>query len=227
MRSDVHLLLSDLGITVERAGIAHGSPPVVMVDLEHAARCYIHHTQAPVALVGYTLASPSFARERLPDFSFIQLVQKRPSMDNREAIALAAVCGVHVTPPFWGNPEPFGEHLWHVIAQHGLSAFFVRVDRSYCSGSHCTMRPRGFDWNDPNNPPVPDELSQWRRDYRALHPARQILVATILQLYLQRHDKHWMVRVPKRWHASEGIEILRQADCLQDWARLIALYPGW
>jgi len=53
------------------------------------------------------------------------------------------------------------------------------------------------------------------------------MVATIMTLYLQRDDKRWMVRVPKKWHAVDGVLSLRDAGYLQDWAKLVALYPGW
>ncbi len=56
---------------------------------------------------------------------------------------------------------------------------------------------------------------------------RQLLVATILQLYFQSEDTYWMVRVQKKWHAAEGVDILQANGALQDWARLYVLYPGW
>ena len=64
------------------------------------------------------------------------------------------------------------------------------------------------------------------QDYKALTPAHQMMVATNLQLYKQGEDKTWMVRVPKKWHAAEGIEILAGAGYLQDWAKLYCLYSG-
>jgi hypothetical protein len=149
-------------------------------------------------------------------------------MDEVEASALAAMCGTAVTPPFWGNPEPFGAHLWNVIERYELGAFFERVDRRYGSlGDHYLMRPRGFDWTDPDNPEIPGALTKWRSDYKKLPTARQLMVATVLQLYRQGDDRYWMVRVPKKWHASEGILVLRDQGALADWARLYALYPGW
>lgn len=50
---------------------------------------------------------------------------------------------------------------------------------------------------------------------------------TILHLYLQRKDTTWMLRVPKKWHASDAIDALREHGMLHDWAKLVALYPGW
>lgn len=51
------------------------------------------------------------------------------------------------------------------------------------------------------------------------------MVATVLQLYRSGEETNWMVRVPKKWHGAEGIEILRDQGVLADWGRLYALYP--
>ena len=70
-------------------------------------------------------------------------------------------------------------------------------------------------------------MQQWRRNYKTLTSVRQLMVATVLQIYRQGPDPYWMVRVPKNWHAAEGVEILHANVALADWARLYALYPGW
>lgn len=218
----------DVAELLDNLGLAIGSRHVELVDFNQAEQCYIHHTQAPVAIAGYALVSPAFARGRFPKWSFIDLIQKRPSMDETEACALAAICGAEVSPPFWGNPEPFGKHLWEIIRKYDLTPFFDRVDRRYgLSGDHFLMRPRGFDWNGPEEAEIPGALQKWRSDYKKLPPVRQLMVATVLQLYRQGNDPYWMVRVPKKWHAAEGIEILHAQGALADWARLYALYPGW
>lgn len=213
---------------LDELGLAIGALQVEIVDFKQAEACYVHHTRVPVAVAGFAMVSPAFARGRFPKYSFLDLIQKRPSMDETEACALAAVCGAKVSPPFWGNPEPFGNHLWNVIARYQLEPYFERVAKRYGSvGEHYLMRPRGFDWNNPDQPEIPGALAKWRVDYKRLPPARQLMVATILQLYRQGDDPYWMVRVPKKWHASEGVEILHASGALQDWARLYALYPGW
>lgn len=219
--SEVMRLLDSLGLAI-------GAQQVEIIDFKQAEQCYVHHTQTPVAVVGYTLVSPAFAKGRFPKFSFIDLIQKRPSMDEREACALAAICGADVTPPFWGNPRPFGEQVWYIIERYELDAFFERVTKRYGSeGDHFFMRPRGFDWNNPGWPEILDDLKKWRSDYKKLNPVRQLMVATVLQLYRQGDDPYWMVRVPKKWSAAEGIEILHAHGALEDWARLYALYSGW
>ncbi|WP_041647773.1 hypothetical protein [Aromatoleum aromaticum] len=213
---------------LDSLGLALGTYQVELVDIHQAETAYIHHSLVPVAVVGYAQVSPTFATGRFPKFTFIDLIHKRPSMDEIEARALAAVCGLDLEPGSWSNPEPFGTHLWSMIERFDLGAFFQRVDRPYGSrGEHYYMRPRGFDWSNADNPEISGALDQWRSDYRKLPMYRQLLVATILQLYFQSDDRYWMVRVPKKWHAAEGIEILKTNGALQDWARLYALYPGW
>ena len=215
---------------LDELGLAIGTSQVEIIDSRQAESCYIHHARVPVALTGYALVSPALARGRFPGFSFVDLIHKRPSMDEIEVCAFAAICGAEVTPPFWGNPEPFGAHLWHVIGRYGLDPFFERVAERHRYGNHgdhFLMRPRGFDWSDPDQSEIPGALAKWRSDYKKLPPARQLMVATILQLYLQDDDSCWMARVPKKWHASKGIEILKKEGALQDWVRLYALYPGW
>ena len=212
-------LLDELGLAIENG-------TVTMIDLHAAETNYIHHTHEPVALVGYALVSPSFARGRFPKLSFIDLVVKRPSMDETEALALAAVGGAAVSPPFWGNGEPFGKHLWDVIARYELEPFFERMPKPFgTGGDHYLMRPRGIDWE--TWEPQEDVLAKWRSDYRQLETPKQLMVATIMRLYNQDNDRRWLVRVPKGWHAADGIDILRHTGYLQDWAKLYALYPGW
>lgn len=215
---DVPGLLAELGLVVKPGGVE------IISGFDESA--YVHHTRMPVAVAGYSLISPGYVISKFPGITLLELVRKRPSMDGCEAAALAAVCRAHVTPPFWGNPKPFVDHLLDVIARHGLGDFFVMEEQP--EGTRLSaFRPHGFDWSDPMWPEIPGVISRWRKDYRALSPSRQIMVATIMQLYMQRDDRIWMVRVPKKWSAVEGIEILRDAGYLPDWAKLVALYPGW
>jgi hypothetical protein len=165
----------------------------------------------------------------LAQLSFINLIQKRPAMDDNEVMAFAAVCGIKVEPPFWSNAKPFADHLWDVIGRYKLEPFFQRLTQAYGGGSgdHYLMRPRGMDWGSSEQSELPKGLANWRAAYRKLDTPHQLMVATILQLYLQGEDHYWMVRVPKIWHAADGVDELRRAGFLADWARLYALYPGW
>lgn len=213
---------------LDRLGLAIEAGRVVMTDFSEAGGAYIHHTEIPIAVAGLSMVSPVFARGRFPKFSFIDLIHKRPSMDEDEVVAFAEVCGIRVEPPFWGNGVPFGLHLWDVIDRYALHPFFERVARPFGNnGDHYSMRPRGFAWTQDFEPEIPGELAKWRAAYRKLDTPHQLMVATVLQLYRQGDDKFWMVRVPKAWHSADGIVALREAGFLADWARLYALYPGW
>lgn len=117
-----------------------------------------------------------------------------------------------------------------MIAKYEMDRFFERLpdEKRYGGpGGHFLMRPRGFEWTKPDQQELPAVLAQWRADYRKLPVNRQLMVATVLQLYRQGEDKWWMVRVPKAWHASEGVASLKAAGMLGDWARLYTAYAGW
>jgi len=55
---------ADVAELLDRLGLAIGASQVEIVDFKQAESCYIHHTQVPVALTGYALVSPAFARGR-------------------------------------------------------------------------------------------------------------------------------------------------------------------
>lgn len=216
---EVQELLDDLGLSI-------GPDGVEIVEFDFDNQNYIHHTQMPIAVAGYAQSSLTPAIAKFPNTTLLDLVRKRPSMDNREAIAFALVCGVEVEPPFWNNPEPFLAYLLEIVSRYEIGGFFEMEGQP--EGKRLSsFRPRGFDWSDPNRPEIPGVIEKWRKDYRALPREKQMMVATIMQLYMQRDDQIWMVRVPKKWHAAEAVRTLRHAGFLQDWAKLIALYPGW
>ena len=217
---------TDVAELLDELGLAIGAHQVEIIDFKQAESCYIHHTRVPVAVAGYASVSPAFAQGRFPKLSFLDLIAKRPLMDEREACALAAICGAEASPPFWGNPAPFGEQLWAIIGRYNLGDFFDRLDNKDAygqGGEHYLMRPRGSDLEDAK---ADDILKKWRADYKKLPDFRQLLVATIIRLYNSNEDR-WLFRVPKKWHAAEGIGILRNQNALADWAKLYALYPGW
>lgn len=217
--NEAHELLQELGLSIRQGGVE-------MVNFDFEGKSYIHHTQMPVAIAGHAQASLTGAFSKFPKTTLLELVRKRPSMDNREVMAFALVCGVEVSPPFWNNPDPFLRHLLDVVSRYELWGFFEMADQPEGRGL-IGFRPRGFDWSIPDWPQIPGVIEKWRRDYRAMPTEKQMMVATIMQLYTQREEEIWMVRVPKKWHAAEAVMTLRDAGCLQDWAKLIALYPGW
>lgn len=217
MNTDSARLLDELGLAIG----PHGAQ---LVDVT-AVDGYIHHSRAPVAVVGYALTVPTIARGRFPKLTFIALMQKACSLDSLEKGALAALCGAR-EPRQWHDPAAFGKLVWQVVERYDLGAFFERLDRPFgTEGEHYAMRPRGVDQNTGES--IPAELKKWQATYRAATPLRQLMTATVLQLYKQGEDKDWMVRVKKDWHAAEAIEILRAEAALEDWGRLYALYSGW
>jgi hypothetical protein len=217
MTPDTTRLLDELGLAVGPLGTQ-------LIDAS-AADGYIHHSRAPVALVGYALTVPAIARDRFPKFTFVALVQKAHQLDLPEKAALAALCGAHETRR-WHDPAAFGQQVWQVVDKYDLHPFFTRIEVPYGSGGeHYYLRPRGID--ERTSDPIDAEIQEWRSAYRTASPLRQLMAATVLQLYKQGEDKHWMVRVKKDWHASEGIGILRAEGALEDWGRLYALYSGW
>jgi hypothetical protein len=217
MTPDVAQLLDELGLSTGPFGVQ-------LVDTG-STRDYIHHSRVPVALVGYTLAVPEFARGKFPKYSFIDLIQQAPSLDTLEKGALAVLCNAPASCARH-DPAAFGNKVWEVIERYDLHPFFMRVEHAYGSGGeHFYMRPRGIDWRTDDT--IEPELQQWRAAYRAASPLRKLMTATVLQLYRQGKDQYWMVRVKKDWHASEGIQVLKAEGALEDWGALYALYPGW
>jgi len=219
---DVDEKLASIGIEIDASGV------VLFSDLDRATSCYVHHSSKPTALAAFSMISPVFARGRFPNYTLIELLRKRPSMDEVEILAFQAVCGAALELPEGAGGIKFFTHLVKVIDEHALWDFFALIPnrRRPMEDHHC-VRPIGFDFSLPDQPEVPGALSEWRAKYRQLSTLRQILVATVLTLYLTRDDKYWMVRVPKSWHAADAINLLRNESCLSDWARLVGLYPGW
>lgn len=213
-------VLDELGLEIAPGGI------VTIGDLQKADRGYVHHSSMPVAVVGYALVSRSLAAGRFPKIRLLDVVAKRPAMDAGEAIAMARLCGVELQPPFWGNAQPFADHLFDVLDRYEMQAFFQRLDEPLRSEQpHYAVRPTAVDWR--QDEVIPEAMTAWRKAYKALPAARQMMVATVMWLYRGGEDKTWLSRVPWQWPAADAISVLHAAGCLADWARLVALYPGW
>jgi hypothetical protein len=217
--SGITSLLESFGIELSAGGL------VVMIDFAKAENAYIHHSSVPVAVVAMAIASPTFARGRFPKLRLVDVVAKAPSMDGREQRALAAVCGANIAGlnPRVGRAPAFAAHLLDVIARHELDAFFLRDVRLSING--IDVRPRGVDYR--TSKVDKEVMTEWRRRYKALPPARQMMVATIITLYRGEPDKTWLSRLPNTWHAADAVAALQEAGLLRDWGRLVALYPGW
>ena len=110
-----------------------------------------------------------------------------------------------------------------MIARYEFDAFFLRDPSQSING--IDVRPRGFDYH--TSQVDAPAMAEWRRAYKELPPARQMMVATIIWLYRGEPDKTWLARLPSTWHAADAIAALVEAGALRDWGRLVALYPGW
>jgi hypothetical protein len=198
---------------------------VTIVDQEKAETAYIHHSSVPVAVVALSLTSMAIARLRFPYYRLVDLVAKRPAMDDREARAFAAVCGAKVNIRFAGSAlaPAFGAQLLHVIERFELEAFFTRDANRAING--IDVRPLGFDPRNGQTEPI--AMANWRRAYKALPRTKQMMVATILWLYRGGPDKTWLHRLPCKWYATDAILELGIAGAAPDWGKLVALYPGW
>jgi hypothetical protein len=219
---DVDAKLASLGIEIDSRGV------VLFSDLDTATNCYIHHSSKPTAAAAYSIVSPVFAKGRFPNYTLINFLLKRPALDGVEILAFQAVCGAPLELPEWNGGVKFFNQLLKVLDTYDLWGFFVRtpLDRRPIENHRC-IRPIGFDFTLPNRPEIPGALKAWRSNFRLLSPLRQIMVATVLTLYLECEDKSWMIRVPKKWHVADAIDLMRSEGCLADWARLVGLYPGW
>ncbi len=215
-------LLGQFGLTIE-------ANKVQITNFDEAGNCHIHHSRMPIVLTAYTIASPSFARERFPDTTFIDLVAKRPAMDRREVFAFMAICDDQFTLPLDRNTEQFAEHLWGVIVRYELDRLFEYLSKRDYRGiePHYQIKPRGIYWLKRGQPDIPGGIKEWQKEYRESSLVSQLMAATIMTLYAGKEDNDWMTSVPKEWDAVEGIERLLKHGGFEDWARLYALYPGW
>ena len=212
----VSKLLDELGLSLPHPG----RPEII--DFTQAEECYVHHARVPVAVVGYSMVSPILARGRFPKFTFIAMMDKRSAMDEYDVCAVADMCGADVTPPFWGNPGPFTDQLHLVIEKYDLRRFFEH-NKTAQPGTPYEILPVGSG-KDTQSP----ELKAWRADFKQLPDVRKMMVVSILGLYnASACADHWLYRVPKSWHAADGIQTLREHGALEDWAKLFATYPGW
>jgi hypothetical protein len=195
---------------------------VTFTDLAKAENAYVHHTAVPAAVTAFATISPAFARGRFPEVTLADVVLKRSHMDRCEAAALAAVCGENI--PSEPHPRDFVTHLDSVIARYRMLAFYGRYSaHPACFG--IDVRPHGIDWE--THEAKEEGLHAWREAYRKLRSSEQMMVATIMWLYVGRHDCGWLRHLPHRWHAAEAINTLKASGSLGDWAKLVALYQGW
>jgi hypothetical protein len=126
-------------------------------------------------------------------------------------------------PVVWTpSAETFHMALMQAISAHRLYRLFTHGQ----SGEHHRgVVPGGY--SERTGEIFPHEMAAWRADFRAMAPEQQMLAATIVWLYQSGPDSTWLRRVPCTWPASEAIQYMRDAGCIREWLRLVALCPGW
>lgn len=221
---DAKELLTRIGVSQVQGGIWQ------FVDVQTASDSHIHHSQKPVALAAYAAVNPTFAAGRFPGYTLVDLVDKMPSMDYAEYAALAMVCG-SPTPSFGGSDaraKVFGQAVWKIVEDFQLEGCFERHNQKFPSnGDHYNMRPRGFDWGG-DWEPIPGNLKAMRKNYRAMTPLQQVMVLTIMHLYSQGKDPHFLIGgCPTKILAADAMTILRNNEALPAWGHLVTHYAGW
>ncbi|WP_049273599.1 hypothetical protein [Pseudomonas putida] len=216
-------LINELGVYKPPAGTWE------FIDMDRASSGYIHHSRMPVAVAAYAAIDPIFAAGRLPNYELVELIIKIPCMDATEYTALAIICGAE--PPLFASAaqqgEIFGETAWKIVNDYGLDSCFTQVRPYGDEGRHYTMRPQGFDYD--HSEPIPERLEAMRNSYRSMKPLQQIMVLTLLHLYLGERDKIFLIGgCPTKISAVEALKALRQdTQALKIWAHLLAHYAGW
>lgn len=126
------------------------------------------------------------------------------------------------TAPFARCPESFFGALQQAIHQLRLHRLF---GHAHDGEFHRSICPSAY--NERTGEHYPDEMAQWRADFRAMAPEQQMVAATLIWLYRSGADSIWLRRVPCTWMASEALQYMQDAGCLDIWLRLVARYPGW
>lgn len=216
-------LINELGVYKTSAGTW------AFTDMERASSGYIHHSRIPVAVAAYAAIDPIFAAGRIPNYELVELIIKIPCMDATEYTALAIICGAE--PPLFPSAaqrgEIFGETAWKIVNDYGLESCFTQVSPYGDEGRHYTMRPKAFDYD--QSEPIPERLEAMRKSYRFMEPVQQIMVLTLLHLYLGERDKIFLIGgCPTKISAVEALKTLRQDRvALKIWAHLVSHYAGW
>lgn len=213
--SETRQLLGSLGVTV-----VNGFPQVEHLD--RVDRAYVHHTLTPVAALAYSLISPSLCKGKLPEMSLARLIEKRADMDGAEIAAFAYLCGMSFVPAFNCRRSLFALRLHDVIEKYHLWSLYDHFPSHPAQG--IDIKPTGYDWDLHKE----KDILSWRQSYRALPEHQQMIAASIMWLYTGGAGaKTWMDRCPRKWHAADAISAMKEKGALQDWARMVALYPGW
>jgi hypothetical protein len=149
------------------------------------------------------------------------LVLRLLRLDDDEAAAMQKLAGGEAAP-LRRDPAAFCHTLQRAMLQLRLSRLFVRRQEGL---DHRGICPAAYDPD--TGAHDAQQMAQWRADFRAMAPERQMMAATIVWLYQAGPDSTWLRRVPCTWQADEALHYMRDAGCLALWLQLVARCPGW
>ena len=150
------------------------------------------------------------------------VVVARVGMTDEEAAACPIWALPSISPPFWNRADAFDNHLRDLISRYQLDCLF----QFYGPGRyHHAIRPSGYDYFE--DEVSPEGMERWRADFRSMASESQMIAATIIWLFRGGKDNRWLRRVPCTWSAAEALALLRHEGALDDWSKLMLLYPGW
>lgn len=185
--------------------------------------CCAPVAQTLIAWVSATrqnLRAKDVPASRLDEMRLEDLVLNLLDMDVQEAKQMDALADSNT--PFERSPKRFNETLQQAIRQLGLFRLFTTThDGEY----HRGICPAAY--NERTGEHHPQEMAQWRADFRAMSPEQQMVAATMVWMYRAGPDSIWLRRVSCTWKASEALHYMRDAGCLAIWLKLVARYPGW
>lgn len=207
-------LLKDLGLT---GNPVNGRNPQYFSEGDIAE----NHPHHGVATIFSISQFPNEIGSRFDHIRLSAVVYQCLDMDLSEAKLLFALAGESPAQTEQ-SPQAFNKVLQEVLYRY-------RLQNLFCAGQsgehHRGITPTGY--NELTGDIYAEEMAKWRADFRAMAPERQMMAATIIWLYQSGPDNTWLRRVPCTWRASEALNYLQDADCLRDWLRLLATYPGW
>jgi hypothetical protein len=173
-------------------------------------------------IIRMALSDPVAAETAFPGYRLTRLVTTRLEMGEQELRVFRDLSGELDEETQAGDPALFEQHLRVIIPKYDLFAFFQEDGPARF---HHAFRPTGYDYF--LDQVDPQGMEKWRADYRDMSTQCQMLAASIIWLYRGRKDNVWLRRVPSTWHAAEAIHVMQSGGVLEDWARLMFLYPGW
>lgn len=176
---------------------------------------------APVEKIAEALYRCASTAEPHSDARLDRLIERVLDLDNCEARELDALSGADPAS-FTRDPESFCAALQQTIRELRLHKLFTRTHEGEFHRGICPAA-----YNERTGEHHPEEMAQWRSEFRAMTPERQMMAATIVWLYQSGPDSTWLRRVPCTWRVSEALHYMQDAGSLALWLRLIARYPGW